>query len=105
MGELPVIYTVSCEFTDSSVANEWVKWMREKHLRDVLNAGALRATLMRHHEHKYETHYRFATRAAYEKYLVEHAVRLREEGLRAFPLERGLKYERHVAEVVEVLER
>lgn len=104
-GDFPVIYTVGCAFTDSAVADEWVAWMRGVHLRQVLAAGALRATLMRIDSHRYETHYRFSNRAAYEKYIAESAPKLREDGLQAFPLERGLTYSRHVAEVIEVVER
>lgn len=103
--DLPVIYTVACEFTDASVASEWAAWLHEKHLREVLDAGALRATVMRVHDRRYEVHYRFANRAAYAEYIEKHAPRLREDGLRKFPLERGLRYERHVADVVEVMER
>lgn len=103
--ELPVIYTVACEFTDATVAEEWAGWLRSKHLREVLDAGAIRATLMRVHDRRYEVHYRFANRATYDKYIAEQAPRLREDGLARFPLERGLRYERHVAEVIEVMEK
>lgn len=103
--ELPVIYTVGCVFTDDAVAEEWLAWMRSKHLREVVAAGALRATLMRVDARTFETHYRFKDRAAYDRYIAEHADRLRADGLAAFPLERGLRYSRHVAEVIEVVER
>jgi hypothetical protein len=103
--DLPVIYTVACEFTDPGVGDEWIAWMQREHLREVLDSGALRATVMRVDRQHYEIHYRFKNRAAYDQYIADHAQRLRDDGLRAFPLERGLKYSRHVADVVEVMEK
>jgi hypothetical protein len=103
--DLPVIYTVAVEFSDPQVGDEWLAWLRRKHLRDVLDAGALRATAMQVDRQHYEIHFRFKNRAAYDRYIADHAPRLREESGREFPLERGLKYSRHVADVVEVMER
>lgn len=104
-GHVPIIYTVTCRFADPAVGDEWVSWLQREHLRAVLDAGALRATVMRVDRQHYEVHYRFESREAYDRYISDHAPRLRKEGLRAFPLERGLTYSRHVAEVVEVMER
>ena len=52
--DVPVIYTVGCKFTDPAVGDAWLEWLRRTHLRDVLDAGALRATVMRVDRQHYE---------------------------------------------------
>lgn len=95
-------YTVSCTFTDPEVAASWAAWLRDGHLADVCAAGALDAHAVKIDgpEPRYEAHYRFASRAAFEAYERDHAPRLRAEGLAKFPLELGLTYERSVGEIV-----
>ncbi len=95
-------YTVSCEFDDAAVADEWVAWLRDEHLADVCRAGATDAAVIRLDGApvRCEVRYRFPARVAYERYEREHAPRLRAAGLDRFPLERGLRYHRSTAEVV-----
>jgi hypothetical protein len=98
-----ILYTVRCEFspeTDSSVASDWVRWLRDKHIQDVLNAGATDAELVLLDGDllAFEVCYRFPCREAFDNYETEHAAALRDEGLSLFPLSLGLTYQRTVGE-------
>ena len=94
-------YVVQCTFTDRAVRDEWLAWLRDEHVADVVAAGALsgHAIVLDGDELTCEVHYRFADRAAFDVYEREHAPRLREEGLTRFPLERGLTYARRTGVV------
>lgn len=97
-------YTVRCELDDPALAEEWIAWMRDEHLADVVAAGAEAAELVRLDGDgdpiTCEARYRFTDRAAFERYERDQAPRLRAAGLEAFPLERGLRYTRTAGEVV-----
>lgn len=102
-----IAYTVSCAFTDASVAARWIAWLEQEHLDDVLDAGAASAEVVRMERApdeaaacRCEVRYRFASREAFDAYEREHAPGLREEGLRRFPLALGLTYARSVGDVV-----
>jgi hypothetical protein len=97
-----IVYTVICEFDDDSTATEWATWLRDEHLADVCAAGAISATLVRLEASAriYEARYIFPSREDFGRYERDHAPRLREEGLRLFPLRRGLRYRRTLAEVI-----
>ena len=95
------VYTVACTFDDPSVADEWIDWLRDEHLAEVLAAGALDAEVVRMDGPpvRCEVRYHFASREAFAKYDRDHAPRLRAAGLQLFPTSRGLKYERSAGEV------
>lgn len=100
-----IAYTVACTFDDPKVAEEWIAWLRDEHLADVLTAGALDAEIIRVDREaasgsgvRCEVRYHFASREAFAKYERDHAPRLRAEGLKRFSPERGLKYERSLGE-------
>lgn len=101
-----IAYTVSCTFNDKAVAEEWIAWLREEHLAEVCAAapGILDAEVIRCDGTpvRCEVRYHFASRQAFALYEKNHAPRLRAEGLKRFPPERGLKYERTLGEVVHV---
>ena len=99
---MSIAYTVSCTFEDPGVADEWIAWLRQEHLADVLGGGATGAEVIRMDGDplRCEVRYRFASRADFDRYERDHAPRLRAEGLERFPLERGLSYERSIGEVV-----
>ncbi|TVQ54585.1 MAG: DUF4286 family protein [Phycisphaerales bacterium] len=100
-------YTVTCTFTEAAVADEWIAWLNDEHLRDVCEAGALDAEVIRFEpdpagEHQFivcEVRYHFKDKASFAAYERDHAPRLREEGLKRFPPERGLQYARRTGEV------
>jgi hypothetical protein len=106
-------YTVTATFDDPAIADEWVAWLRDEHVRDVIDAGAVDGeVVMLNSDEGYaasgsdpkrqtcEVRYHFSDRAAFETYVRDHAPRLREEGLKRFPLERGIVYSRRSGEVV-----
>jgi hypothetical protein len=89
-------YTVAASFDDEGVAAEWIGWLRDGHIAEVLSAGATDAEIVRLDgaTPSVEVRYHFASRAAFEEYEREHAPRLRAEGARLFPAERGITYRR-----------
>ena len=99
-------YIVRCTCKDEALAEEWIAWLRDEHLADVCEAGALHAEVVRldggpgTNTTTCEVHYHFASRAAFNAYQRDHAPRLRAEGLKRFPTERGVSYSRSVGEVV-----
>jgi hypothetical protein len=108
-------YTVTATFDDPAVADEWLAWLRDEHVRDVIEAGAMDGEVIvvdpdspsgetangaGPRKQTCEVRYHFTDRAAFEAYVRDHAPRLREEGLRRFPPERGIAYSRRSGEVV-----
>ncbi len=99
-----IAYTVRCAFEDPEVARQWTEWLVSEHLSDVMAAGASAAELVRLDGDPgavvLEARYRFDSREAFERYEREEAPRLRDEGLRLFPLSLGLSYTRSVGEIL-----
>ncbi len=97
-----ILYVVRCTFSAGAepVADRWLSWLRERHLAEVLAAGALSAEVLRMQETPttYEIHYRFAHEKDFERYEQLEAPKLRAEGLARFPLALGLQYERRVGQ-------
>lgn len=95
-------YTVRATFTTAAVREEWINWLREMHLREVCEAGAMDAEVVRLDGETLicEVRYHFESRAAFAAYEKNHAPRLREDGLKRFPPERGVTYARGTGEVV-----
>lgn len=96
-------YTVSCTFDDPKVASEWLEWLRDEHLAEVLAAGARDAEVIRFDglPLRCEVRYHFASREEFATYERVHAPGLRAKGLERFPASRGIKYERSTG-VVEI---
>lgn len=103
---MPFQYTVSATFSTASLAQEWIAWMRDEHATQVIAAGALSAEVVRldcqdaSDSIRCCVQYEFASRVEYERYIQDHAPRLRSDGLRLFPPERGIQYVRSAGEVV-----
>jgi len=91
-------YTVGVTFSDKAMARNWVEWLETGHVADVLAGGATSAELVQLDDPPlaWEVRYRFPSRTVFERYLAEHAPRLRAEGLARFPVERGVSYRRSV---------
>jgi hypothetical protein len=92
-------YTVEAHFADPAVAAEWIAWLRDGHLADVMLGGALDATVVRIDTPGEagvlcRVHYRFASRESFARYEREFAPALRAEGLERFPTSRGITYRR-----------
>ena len=105
-----IAYTVTCEFDDRNVANEWISWLRDEHLAEVLACGALDAQVIRFDRDaapapgsgagaKCEVRYHFQSREAFAAYERDHAPQLRATGLERFPASRGIRYQRSLGDV------
>ena len=107
MSQLPpsensILYVVRCTFSpgSASIAERWLTWLRERHLAEVLAAGAVSAEVVRIQgtAEIYEVHYRFGCMQDFERYEQFEAPKLRADGLNRFPLTLGLQYERRVGQ-------
>jgi hypothetical protein len=105
----PVAYTVRAELPDAETAERWIAWLVGTHAGEVVACGAESAEVLRLDPEpgeqpprfRAEARYRFASREALADYLANHAPRLREEGLRAFPPASGVRLSRTVGELLE----
>lgn len=103
-----IAYTVVAEFDDAQVLREWLEWLKNGHLADVCASGATDAEALDlggvsqggRMVHRGEARYHFATQEDFSAYERHHAPRLRAEGLRRFPEQRGVRYRRSVGQVV-----
>jgi hypothetical protein len=97
-----LVYTVAVTFADSALAEEWLRWLAEGHIAEVLAGGATSAEVIELDapQRSFEVRYRFASREVFAEYEQKHAPRLRAEGLRRFPTERGVSYRRSVGVVL-----
>jgi hypothetical protein len=96
-----VAYTVAATFTDDALADEWLRWLTGGHVAEVLAGGATAAEVVALDGpgRAFEVRYRFPSREAFAAYERDHAPRLRAEGLRLFPVEKGVTYCRSVGAV------
>ena len=84
------------------LAGAYERFMREQHIPDLLATGAfVAASFSRSAPGRYRIRYEAADRATLDRYLAEHAPRLREDLLRHFPS--GVDLSREVWEVLAVL--
>ena len=95
-------YTVAATFSNEGVAEEWVRWLREGHVAEVVAAGATDGEIIEIDgpDRLVEVRYHFPTRQAFAVYEREHAPRLRAEGLKRFGAERGIAYRRSAGDVI-----
>jgi hypothetical protein len=106
-----IAYTVTAQFNDPKIAEEWIAWLRDGHLAEVIAGGALDATIVRFDADSSDTpgdraavrcevRYHFASRESFRRYEQDHAPRLRADGLLRFPTHRGITMTRSLGEVV-----
>jgi hypothetical protein len=95
-----VLYTVAVTFPRLEMVDDWIRWLCDGHVADVLAGGATQAEIVRIDGSSltYEVRYRFPSCQHFDAYEREHAPRLREEGRRLFPPEQGVVYQRTVGE-------
>jgi hypothetical protein len=99
-----VAYTVTATFENPAVAEEWVGWLVAGHIAEVMARGAVTAEIleMDGRPRCVEVRYIFPSRAVFDHYDKEHAPRLRAEGIRRFPAERGIGYRRSIGVVQHI---
>ncbi len=97
-----VYYEVTAAIRDEQTAAAYFDWMLGGHIRDVIAAGALTGRLVRLDADGcvFLAQYDFASRAALDLYLRDHAPRLREDGIRRFPSEK-VTFTRRTGEILE----
>ncbi|HYT90861.1 MAG TPA: DUF4286 family protein [Gemmataceae bacterium] len=97
-----IAYTVTVTLPDEATARDWLRWLTGGHIDDVLAAGASDAELVQLDEagHSFAVRYHFASAEAFADYERDYAPRLRAEGLRLFPVEKGVAYRRCVGTVM-----
>ena len=93
-----MIYSVRIEFDDATLRDEFGVWLRDRHIKDVLAAGAQSAKLVVHDPATaIDVRYTFESRAAFDAYERDHAPRLRADGL-AFLAGRTARFTRTTEE-------
>ena len=97
-----VAYTVAVTFENAVLADEWLRWLREGHIADVLAGGATDAEIIEldGSGRAFDVRYHFPSREVFARYERDHAPQLRAEGLQYFPVEKGVTCRRSVGEVV-----
>ncbi len=101
-------YTVYTTFQDPRLADEWLRWLRDGHIAEVMAGGATDGAIIELDpsadapagRRAFEVRYHFPSRESFALYEKEHAPRLRAEGLKLFPVERGVSYRRAVGVVL-----
>ncbi len=85
-----IIYNVTVK-VDPDAAAEWVEWMKNEHIPDLLNTGLFLDTrlchLLEQEEHEgvtYVAQYFCDSMEQYDTYINEYAVIMREKALKAF---------------------
>lgn len=93
-----MIYTVRIDFDDATLRDDFARWLRERHIGDVLSAGADDAMLtMVKDAVAIEMRYTFASREAFATYERDHAPRLRADGI-AFLAGRTARFTRSTSD-------
>jgi hypothetical protein len=119
-----VLYTVRARFSDPATKAEFLSWLSDGHVDQVIAAGAHSALIVEldpapvlsqsspspsmpgpttppaHPGGTVEVHYVFATREALDEYIHTHAAALRADGLRRFPPDRGVTFERQIGRII-----
>jgi hypothetical protein len=100
-----ISYDVTCRVPGESKALEWLTWLKDEHVKEVIKCGARKADIIRFDDDGkpgvlFQIRYFFDTRESLETYLEEHAPRLRDDGIKRFPPEQGFLYERHTGELL-----
>ncbi|HUN81816.1 MAG TPA: DUF4286 family protein, partial [Phycisphaerae bacterium] len=93
-------YEVLATARDESSGRAWAEWLLSKHLADVIAAGAMSARLVKLDEpaRTYAAQYEFESREAFDRYVRDHAPRLRAEGIELFG--DRLMYTRRTGEIL-----
>ncbi len=105
---MTIAYTVTADFDSLEVASEWVRWLQDGHLAEVLQGGASHAAIVRvepteANPLRFEARYHFPSMQVFQRYEKEFAPKLRAEGLAKFPASRGARMSRALGEVLTEL--
>lgn len=102
-----ILYTVTATLPDDRAAGEYTAWLEDGHIDEVIRGGAHSAMIVRllpepgaDQNPRVAAQYVFATRELFDHYIERHAPGLRAEGLKRFPPERGIAFQRTVGEIL-----
>lgn len=113
-----ILYTVRATCPNLQVRGRFLAWLSPNHVAQVLAGGATAARIILPDRISdpvrgepvesadravVEAQYVFLSRKAYDDYLRDHAPALRADGLKHFPPDSGVTYERQVAEIASEL--
>ena len=80
-----IVYNVTCTLADESIHEEWLHWMKEEHIPEVMSTGLFadyRMLRLLHEENNgitYAIQYRSTTMAEYQLYQKEYAPPLQQK--------------------------
>jgi hypothetical protein len=100
-----IAYTVTATFPDQATMDEYIAWLQDGHVDQVIACGAHSVMIVRLDRpaatdpHRVEARYLFSTRSGLDHYIKDHAPLLRAQGLARFPPERGISFARTTGEV------
>lgn len=104
-----VWYAVTATLPSPAIADEYVRWLEDGHLDQVLEGGAHSAMIVRLERtagdelpaeaRQVLTQYIFSTRELFDRYVQHHAPALRADGLKRFGPDRGVKFERRIGAI------
>lgn len=105
-----VLYAVVATLPDAAVAEEYIHWLEDGHIDQVIKGGAHSGMIVRLERGAGDglppeavqvmTQYVFSTRELFDHYVVEAAPALRADGLKRFGPERGVRMQRMVGEIL-----
>jgi hypothetical protein len=104
-----ILYTVRAACKDVQQRGRYLSWLSPNHVVELMKAGATAVRIVlpdRANETApaiVETQYTFPSRKAFDEYIRLHAPALRADGLKHFPPDSGITYERQVAEIAAEL--
>ncbi|MEC9374687.1 MAG: DUF4286 family protein [Planctomycetota bacterium] len=96
-----ILYMVTATIPDEKTARDYIAWLEDGHVDQVVDGGAHSGMIVRLEGEpiRVETHYVFATRQRFDDYVKKHAPALRADGLKRFPPESGITFERRIGEI------
>lgn len=100
-----ICYMVTATLPDEATLTDYLAFLEDGHVDEVVAHGAHTAMIVRLEptpgaEHRVLTQYIFPTRELFDRYIQHFAPALRAEGLRRFPPDRGVRFERLIGEIV-----
>ncbi len=100
-----ILYTVRVSCPNAQVRGRYLAWLSPNHVMEIMKGGATGVRIVLPDQANpgeralIETQYSFPSRKAFDDYVRLHAPALRADGLKHFPPESGIAYERQVAEI------
>lgn len=104
-----ILYTVRTTCPSSQIRGRYLSWLSPNHVVELMKCGATAVRIVLPDRTSdtapavVETQYTFPSRKTFDDYIRDHAPALRADGLKHFPPDSGITYERQVAEIAAEL--